>query len=877
MSRLPGTPRDPTREDAELQEEMEAHLAHRVDDLVAGGMDPEVARLQAESEFGDRARIRREVARVRSAGHRKGRIRETLDAFRQDLAFAARQLRRAPAFAGTAVSTLALGIGAAVAIVSVVRAVVLEPLPFHQADRLVYLEMVTPAGQDFSVSEPAFLEWREQLERYDGLTAFSRRGATLRAPGEPASVLRGYASAGFFRVLGMEPLAGRGFHPEEDLPGGPAAVAILSEALWETRFGRRSEALGESVELDGYTFQVVGVFPDELSVLVGDTDLITPLGASLEVDRGEHYLDVVGRMAGGVAPELALEELEGVAAWQSRTYEADRGWSARSTPLTEVLIGTATIRAGWVLLAAAGLLLLMACVNVSNLLLARATTRAREMGLRAALGAGTGRILRQLFTEAGVLAVAAGAVGTALAALAVPAIRELGAGRIPRLSEAAVDPGALGAALALAALATLLFGWVPALVLRRDRLVETGGSRGGGTPGTGLRRVLVMAQIAVSVVLLLGTGLLFRTFLHLNGIGVGFETEGRLAAQLSMPDQSWHWSERGALLAGIEEAVAAVPGVEAVGATAVDPFSGMALANFVARNDRVPEEAALFTPMGWRPVTPGFFQAAGVEVVAGETFRASDWTPNDDELAPVVIDRRLADALFDEPAQAVGAVLVWGDPQGSRLRVAGVVETIRDVSLAEEPTPLMYRLHQQIPWAAMTLVIHTRTASPALVQGIREAVTGAAPGMPAPEVRPLDASLERALAQPRFNLLVLGSFAAMGLLLAVVGLYGLTAFEVRQRFREIGIRLSLGARPEEIRGMILRERIALAGVGMAVGAALAWAGSGLLESLLHGVGRADPLTWAASLALLAVTAGVAGWLPARRATRVDPREVLNAE
>ncbi|HSG46503.1 MAG TPA: ADOP family duplicated permease [Longimicrobiales bacterium] len=877
MSRLPGTPRDPAGEDAELWEEMEAHLAHRVDDLVAGGMAPAEARRTAEAEFGDRARIRREVARVRAAGHRRGRVREALDALRQDLSFAARQLRRAPAFTATAVTTLALGIGAAVAIVSVVRAVVLEPLPFHEPERLVVMEMVTPAGADFSVSEPAFLEWREQLERYDGVTAFSGRGATLRAPGEPASVIRGYASAGFFPLLGVNLLAGRGFLPEEDLPGSAAAVAVLSESLWRARFGGSPEALGKTVDLDGFAFRVVGVYPDELSVLVGETDLITPLGASPAMDRGEHYLDVVGRMAGGVAPGLAREELQELAAWQSRTFEADRGWSARITPLEEDLIGTATIRAGWILLAAAGLLLLMACVNVSNLLLARATTRAREMGLRAALGAGTGRILRQLFTEAAVLALAAGGTGAVLAALAVPAIRSLGAGRIPRLSDAAVDPSALGAALGLAALATLLFGWVPALVVRRTRLVETGGARGGGSPGTRIRRALVMAQIAVSVVLLVGTGLLFRSFLHLSGVGVGFETEGRLAASLSMPDQSWHWTERGALLAGIEAAVAAVPGVEAVGATAVDPFSGLALANFVARNDRVPEDAALFTPIGWRPVTPGFFRAAGVEVVAGETFRDMDWSHDPQGPSPVVIDRRLSEILFDDPAEAVGAILVWGDPQGSRLRVTGVVEAVRDVSLSEDPSPLMYRLHQEIPWAAMTLVVHTRVASPALVQGIREAVTAAAAGMPAPEVAPLDASLDRALTQPRFNLLVLGSFAVLGLLLAVVGLYGLTAFEVRQRFREIGIRLSLGARPEAIRGMIVRERVKLTAVGIALGAGLAWAGSRLLESLLHGVTRADPLAWAAALTVLAVTAGLAAWLPARRATRVDPREVLNAD
>lgn len=858
----------------DFREEMEAHLAHRVDDLTAGGMGLEEARRQAESEFGDAERIRREVARIQARVRSRHRVADWLDGVRQDLVYALRQLRRSPGFASVAVGTLALGVGATVTILGVVRAVVLQPLPFHEPDRLVEMEMLTPNREAFSVSEPIFLEWQERLRTVGGLAAVRSRGATLRAPGSPTAIGRVLVNAGALSALGTEPELGREFLPEEDRPGSPAPAAMISSALWQARFNGETNVLGQMVDLDGTRHTVVGVFPEALSLVLGEAPVITPLAASA-MDRGDHELRVVGRLASGVTLEEADVDLRRLAAWQSETFLEDRGWSARLFPLREAVVGSGTLQAGWVLLAAAGLLLLTACVNVSNLLLARATVRRTEIGVRAALGAGRRRIVRQLFTESGVLALLGGGGGVLLATLALPVVRSLGAGRIPRLDEAVVDPAVLGGALAATLLATLLFGAAPALTLRRARLLDAG-ARGSGGGGGGFRKGLVAFQIAASVVLLMGTGLLFRSLLNLSGTELGFEVEERLTMELTIPDEAYPWRERPALLEEVVEAVGAVPGVRATGATAVDPFSGLSLANFVARRDRMPERADLFTPVGWRPVTHGFFQAMGLEILAGRTFREGD-VQEDDREAPVVIDARLAERLFADPGEAVGALLVWNNPAGTPLRVLGVVEAMRDVEIARDPDPMIYRSYDQIPWPAMTLVVRTEPGMTVPSGALRAAVREAAPGLPVPEVRALAENVRHALAEPRFNAAVLGSFGILGLILALVGLYGLTAFEVRQRFREIGIRLSLGARPEAIRRMILRERLVLGGVGVCGGLVAAWLLTGLLEGLLHGVSPLDPVTWGVVVTLLAVTLWAAAWIPSRQATRVDPREVLNGE
>ncbi len=861
---------------ADLREEMAAHVLHRIDDLVAGGMDAHAARAQAETEFGDASRFTREVVSAERRAMRARRRAGWLGDLALDLRFAWRQMQRAPGFAMVAVLTLALGIGATVTIGSVVQAVVLEPLPFGEPDRLVWIPSVTPAGDDFSVSEPAFLDWQERLVGFDGVAALTSRGATLRGPGEPTSIQRGYVNAGFFALLGMELVAGREFAPAEDRPWAGAPVAIVSESFWRSRLGGVTPIEALTLQLDDRSLDVVGVYPRELEVLVGDAPVLTPLAASPEMDRGEHYLTVVGRLGDGTSMAEAQAALDAVSAWQSASFEEDRGWAARAEPLDVTLIGASTHRAGWVLMGAAGLLLAMACLNVSSLLLARASVRGGEMGVRAALGAGRARVARQLLTESAVLASLGGGVGLLGASMVVPVVRAMGEGQIPRLGEAQVDVGIVLLAAGATAVATLAFGIAPVVSLVRRRALVSSASRGATRARNRLRTAFVVGQLATSLVLLVGTGLLFRSFVALSNVDPGFEADGTLTAALSLPDATWGWRDRGPLMRDLIASVEAVPGVIRAGATAVDPFGGSALANFIAREDRMPDRAEEFTPVQWRAVTPGFFEAMGMRIVAGRAFETVDGRG---ERVAAVIGEGLARRLFEQPTHAVDASLVWGDPTGSRMTVFGVVEPLRDVELDEEPDPMVYRMYDDIPWAAMTLVVRIRAGTPVaqVSSQIRAAVQAAVPGLPVPELQSLRDNLDRALAGPRLNVSLLGGFALSGLLLAVVGLYGLTAFEVRQRVREIGIRMSLGARPDGILRMIVRGRLMTTLVGLGIGVALAAFLVRLLDSLLYGVGATDPITWVGGVGLLLATATVAAWIPARRATRVDPRSVLNGE
>ncbi len=869
------------RRDQQVEAEFRSHVAHRVDDLVASGVPEEEARRQAWAEFGDPARLKSESREAADDARPPRRRRPAwmgwLDRRRQDVAFAVRHLARRPGYAAAALLTLALGVGGAATIVSVVDAVVLAPLPFSDPDEVVFVEARTHLGEPFSVAEPQYLDWRDEARSFDGLAAWWGRTGTLGTSAGPRSVRVMGVTHDLLPVLGLSPALGRGIRPEEDREDGPRTVALLSHDAWVRDWGSDPDVLGRRLELNGATLEVVGVAPAALEVVAPDADVLVPMNPSRAMEmRGEHHVTLVGRLAPGATAAQADADLDALQAELGRVHQVDVGWGANVHEARAYLLGESTIRAGWVLLGAAGLLLLMACVNVANFLLVRATARGGEMGLRQALGAGSSRLAAQLLTESSVLAVAGGLLGLGLTVLALPAVRALSGGRIPRIESASVDGATLLACLGAVALATLASGAAPVLRLRGQDPAGAlrRGGRGGSGDGRGLRSLLVAAQVGLTVVLLVGSGLLFRSFAALTAVDPGFEPEGTLAVQLSMPDGAFTWEERREVLPRIREAVLSAPGVTAAGATAVDPFSGTSLANFVAREDALPDGQDGFTPIVWRVVTPGFFQAMGMELRGGRVFRDGDgW---DGGRTPVVVDETLADRLWPE-GDAVGRTLVWNDPQGSRLTVVGVVENLRDVALDEDPLPMVYRTHEQIPWAAMTVVARVDGDPLLAAEGIRARLREALPALPVPEMRSLEANLARAVAEPRFNLALLGVFAALGLVMAVVGVYGLTAFDVRRRFREIGIRVSLGARPEAIRRMIVRQRLALAGMGAAAGLALAWPATRWLEALLFEVPRTDPVTWAGVLVVVGVSASAAAWFPTGAATRVDASEVLSRE
>jgi predicted permease len=496
------------------------------------------------------------------------------------------------------------------------------------------------------------------------------------------------------------------------------------------------------------------------------------------------------------------------------------------------------------------------------------------MAVRTALGASGGRLTRQLFTETLVLAVTGGALGLACAAVLLPGVRLMGAARIPRLDQVTLDGWALLVCLGAAMVVAIVCGVAPVLQVRAGRFASAlvGTRGGGGDPGRRLRSFFVTAQVALTVVLLSGTGLLLRSFVELTQVDPGFEAEGTLAFGIEMPDAAFTYQERGELFPTLRDAVASVPGVIDVGATAVDPFSGNALANFVAPEENLPDRAADFMPIHWRVVTPGFFEAMGMELIAGRTFEDRDgW----EDGLPIVIGASLAEATWGS-VDPIGRQLVWGGPQGSRMTVVGVVEDLRDVVLDEEPLPIVYRSHRSVPWAVMTMVARVEGEPAAAISGIRARMREVAPGLPLGEFRSLETNLSWAVAEPRFNLQLLSGFAVLGLLMAVIGVYGLTAFDVRRRLPEIGIRLSLGASTQQIQWQIVRERMTLSLLGVVAGLALASALAGTIRSLLYGVTPGDPLTWVGVTAVIILSALVATVLPARRATQVDPVIVLNA-
>lgn len=878
MSRREHSPLDETRaarirEEADLNAEFEAHRAHRIDDLVAEGLTPEEAERRAAAEFGNVERLKSESRGVRAAARTRARRASRWDALWQDVRYAARRLRRGPLFTTAALATLGIGIGATVTITSIVKAVVLDPLPFADPDQVVLVEMLTPDGAGFSVSEGSFVDWRREVGAFEGMAAVVYRGGTLRSPGQPSSIAVARISHDFFDVLGIEAALGRGFFAEEDVAGAPAQVAMLSHEKWRTDFAADPNVIGSRLDIDGDRYDVVGVAPADLDIMTGGAPVFAPMGPNPSLDREDHYLDVVARLAPGSSIESASIEVAALQERLSQIHNADIGWGTRVVAARTELIGETVERAGWVLLMAAAVLMLMACVNVANLLMVRSTTREREMSVRMAIGASRNRLARQLFTESACLGLGGGALGLLVASLAVPAVRSMGAARIPRIDTATVDGASLFAGITMALVVTLICGLAPMLQLRLGKESVARGTRGIHDPGRLTRSILVSTQVALTVVLLTGTGLLFRSFTALTSVDPGFDADGTLAFSMNMPDESWDWRERSVLLPEVLDAVRGMPGVVAVGATPVAPFSGGGLANFVAPEDQLPDRAADFTPIHWRTVTPDFFNAMGIELLAGRDFRVEDG----DAASPIIIGRSLAEHSWGD-RDPIGRTMVWGDPGGSRMTVVGVVDDLRDVRLGETPPMIVYRPYRQIPWATMTAVVRYAGTDPtAIAAGIRPQVASVVSGLPVGEIESLEANLDRAVAEPRFNLQILGGFALCGLLLAIVGLYGLTAFDVRKRVPEIGIRLSLGASPSSVLALIVRSRFVTTGLGLAVGTCIAWVGATKLEALLYEIGPRDPVTWIGALTVIVGTSLIATYVPARGALKVQPSEALNAE
>ncbi|HKH48225.1 MAG TPA: ABC transporter permease [Thermoanaerobaculia bacterium] len=858
----------------DVDTELQFHLAMRIDDLIDEGMTPAAAREEALRRFGDLGTITNDCREIDRRREKEMWWIERWTELRQDLAYAFRQMVKAPVFTLIAILTLALGIGATTAIFSVLDAVVLRPLPYPKPGRLMRIWERNPQTDQFSVSDPNYLDWRAANRSFKDMAAIRFATPSLTGDGEPVRLTAAAVTASLFPVLGAKPALGRAFLPEEDRPGGATQVAVLSHPLWQSRFGADPGILGRTLHLEGQSYTVIGVMPADFA-FPDWAELWIPLAPDPAGDRTDKWLDVVGRLKPGVTVEQARADLDAVARRLAERYpDANRDWGAHAVPFPESIVGPQVTQTVLVLFSAVGLLLLMACVNVSNLLLARATVRGREMGLRSALGAGRARLIRQLLTESVLLAGCGAVAGLGVAYAAVRLLRAFGPADVPRLDEVSLDGRVLAFTLLTALVTGLLFGLAPALQASRIdlyALLQQGG-RAAMAAGRRLRDALVVGELAMAMMLLIGAGLMIGSFLRLQQADTGFDMDGVLTVQLELPEQEYPAERRHLFFSEVQERIAALPGVRAAGATNTAPFGSFHPTINFSVEGREPQGPEDFLSADWRSVTPGFFHALGIPLRRGRLLNDADRKGTPDVVA---ITQTMADRLWpgEDP---IGRRIHWGGLDGGAVTIVGVVGDVRDLDITEDARNVLFLPYQQIPWPQMTLLIKTAGPQTGLTAAIRREIRAVDGDLPIPEVQPLRQSLSNAVAAPRFRMLLFGIFAAVALVLATIGVYGVMMFAVAQRTREIGVRLALGARPWGVVRLVLRRGLLLTLLGIALGWTGAFALTRFLASLLYGTAPTDAATFAAVALLLAGVATAAGYLPARRAAAIDPRLAFSA-
>ncbi len=783
-----------------------------------------------------------------------------------DVKLAFRKLAKTPGFTAIAILIVALGIGAATAMFSIVNTLVLRPIALPQADRLValYETNLSRNVPIFSVSIPNYIDWSNRAKSWESLAALSWRSMNLTGTGEPQLVQGKQVTANFLPTLGIPVMLGRNFMAEEDHPGG-AKVAILSEAFWRRQFGGAADIVGRTVNFDGEPYTVVGVtaagqpFPGDLEVLI-------PLAADVAKEsRTNHEMQIYGRLKAGVTLDEADAELKTLAAqiWNEHP-EMDRGWSTRLVPFAEEIVGDGIKKALFVLLGSVGLLLLIACANLSNLLLVRASARTHELAVRTALGASRAQIIRQIVAESLTVTGVGGVFGIMLALWGIDLMHSL---PLPRAGEISADYRVLGLALTVTLTVGIFAGLGPALQLSQTRPQE---ALKGRSPRAGhrsrLRDAMVVMQLAVSLTLLVGAALLGRSFVRLLRVNPGFNSENVLTVALRPKDNDVHFYEQ------LCERVAALPGVAHCGLISNLPLmeGNTSLNVFPQGTSILPTGESIQS--NWRLVDGGYFSAMQIPLLHGRTF--AGLSP-DEALRSVVISAGLARQLWGD-ADPVGRQI---DPGGNHrlLTVIGVVGDVRSQTLGTEPKPAFYWSMYRFIYGPMNLVVKSPMEPGSLLPAIRAAVKEIDPTVPIFRVRTLDQLRSTSLEQERLVLSLLGAFTAVALLLAALGTYGVVAFTAQQRTREIGIRLAVGAQAGDILHLIASQGFRLAGFGALLGLIGAFVASRLLSAMLYETAPADPVSYLLAAATLITLTAVAVFLPARRATRVDPVEALRSE
>jgi predicted permease len=866
--------------DFDLEDELSFHVEMRIRELVEEGWSEADARSEARRRFGDFRRIRAQCRRIRKEGETHVKRGAYFEQLRHDLAYGVRQLWGNRGFAAIAVLTLALGIGATTSIYSVLRAVALRPLAFEDSERIALV------GENFqnlgptSVSVGNFVDWRRaSADLFENLAALDYESFNLSDDLDPERILGGRVSRGYFELLGMRPLHGRWFLADEDRPGGER-VAILSHRLWTRRYGADAAVVGREIRLNGVPHVVVGVMPAEFSYPAYDQELWTPAAftPAQEAMHDEHYLDVFGRLRPGISYEAAQARLDVIGEEQKNLYPNDSA-GIRLVPYGEWLVGDYRARL-LILMGAVSLVLLIACTNVANLLLARGASRSREMAVRAALGAGTGRLARQVLAETFVLAVVAAALGTALGFWMTETLIAWAPQGVPRLEETRIDPAVLGFTLLAALAASLLSGLIPALSAARAEIPALRGEhRAGGSRSQGrIRFALVSAEIALALALLAGAGLLVRSALEMGRVQPGFDPGGVLTARVTLPRDSYLEAERVvATLERIVEEAQEIPGVRRAAVTSQVPMGPGG-----GSNGLVPEGKTLddIVMSRLRMVSSDYFAAMGIPLLEGRLFQTSD--RRESELVMVVSETLARAAFPGENALGGRIACCEGGPEEPHYKtVVGIVGDVRSRGLGAEIEPEFYLPIAQAPPAAwdwiqrtMTLAVRAEGAPESLVPAIREKVRGIDEALPLHGIATMDERVVDSLAQPRFLAALLLTLSLLGLALASIGVYGVIGYLASRRAHEIGVRMALGARSQDVVALVVKQAMLPVVVGMTLGAVAALAGAGLLSSQLFGIQPNDPWTFLTVAALLILVALAASYIPARRISRVDPKESL---
>ena len=865
------------RIEADLDEEIRSYQALLTDEKTAAGASPGAARRQSLLEFGGAEQVKEQVRDVR--------LGATLDSIAAELRQTLRGLLRNPALALTGAVMLALGMGASIAMFSIFYAALVQPLPFRDSARLVELfESRHDRGFDrTSFTEANFWDVRAQNRSFEEVAAYHYGEANLTGSGPAEKVTCTEVSGGFVHVLGISPVLGRDFSQEEAAGRSAQGVVMLGNRFWRTRFGSDPKILGKTLRLDERARTVVGVLPPGEPWI--DDQTYVPLVYRPDANRGSWEFNVIGRLAPGSSAASAQADLRRIAAVLARSYpKEDKGIGFSMHSSSAWIAGDSTRRALWVLLGAVTFLLLIGCLNIANLLLARGMNRRREIAVRTALGAGRARVVRFVMMESLVLSGLGAALGLGLAYAALRAVQALEIRGIPRLADAGLNGWVLGFAVLMAVLTGVLAGLAPALQAPANEIAAClrEGDRQTGSRGQGrLRATLVTGEVALSFLLLVGAGLLIRSFTRLMDVDPGFHTENRLLFSVSMPNSYGEHGVGKQFLDRFLERLATVPGVMAAGAVSQRPVEGGDFGMGIAPVAGPLSTAAHVPWAGWRVVTPDYFRAVGLPLLQGRVFDAGDkpvWAERGQPVPDrrVVISARLARLLFPTEDAIGRLVSLWKGQGNMHAEVVGVVGDMRERGLSFDPSLTVY-----LPYGRNAVpgefVIHTQGNPLALVPSIRAIVAGMDPDLPIADVRSFEDVVRRSVAPQRFNTILLGVFGGLALLLATTGIYGVLSYSISRRTSEIGLRVALGASTRAILGMAIAQGMRPVLIGLAAGGAGAWWLSRYFTALLFGIQRFDILTYLAVAALLLATALLACYIPGRRAMRIDPALALRAE